>query len=294
MAVADVVRLAKQIAAALTGTVHGELWPSAILVSSDAVEIFPPSGVERSRYAQYASPEVILGKRATAPSDVFSLGAILFHALAGRPPFRGATPAEVMLAICSEEPVGLKELRSDASAEIASIFRRCLARDPAERFASVSQVAVALEAATTRGTWTGRRILLADDDAPIRDLYAQIAARVGVDADVVATGRDAVAALKTRHYDLALLDLNMPRVSGWEVLDFLRTRRDMCPRRIFIVTGFSDQLMSEADREMVTAVIYKPVNTEELSSLVTECLRGGAVDVPSILRKTSHRPIAAA
>jgi hypothetical protein len=39
----------------------------------------------------------------------------------------------------------------------------------------------------------------------------------------------------------------------------------------------------------VTAVLYKPVASEELRTLVTECLRGGPVDVPSILRTTGHR-----
>src|SRR5688572_30183006 len=185
MPVADVVRIARQTAAALAGMVHGELWPSAIFVSADSAEILPPGGADRSRYAQYASPECILGKPATAPSDVFSLGAILFHALAGRPPFRGSTPAEVMLAICSEDPIDLKSLRADVSDEMAGVFRRCLAREPAARYASATDVANALEAATARGSWLGRRILVADDDPPIRDLYAQVAARIGVEADVV-------------------------------------------------------------------------------------------------------------
>ena len=294
MAIADVIRIARQAAAALAMMrVHGELWPSAIFVSDDAVDILPPNGTERLRYAQYAAPERVLGKEATPRSDVFSLGAILFHALAGKPPFPGATPAEVMLAICSESALDLRLLRKDVSAEVARVFERCLARDPEERFASVTEMADALEKTTTREVWKGKRMLVADDDAPVRDFYQQIASRIGVDIDVVATGRDAVEALKSRKYDLVLLDLNMPRLSGWEVLDFLRTRYESRPRRLFIVTGFSDQLISEADRELVTAVIYKPVAGDELCSLITASLRGGDVDVPRILRKTSHREVPA-
>jgi CheY-like chemotaxis protein len=141
--------------------------------------------------------------------------------------------------------------------------------------------------------WPGRRILIADDDAPVRDFHSQIAARVGVDADVVASGRDAIAALKSRRYDVALLDLNMPRLSGWEVLDFLRTRTELKPQRIFIITGFSDQQVSEADRDLVTAMLYKPVVADELRKLITLCLNGDFVDVKTVLRVTGHQGAAA-
>ena len=103
MPVDEVVRIGHQLARALT-EVHGELWPSAIAVSDDAVGVLPPGGADRMRYGQYAAPERILGKPATPASDVFSIAAILFHALAGYPPYRGASPAAVMLAACSELP----------------------------------------------------------------------------------------------------------------------------------------------------------------------------------------------
>jgi CheY-like chemotaxis protein len=171
-------------------------------------------------------------------------------------------------------------------------------RDPAARYASPAAFCDALErtaaaaaapAAPVRDNFPGRRILVADDDAPIRDLYIQVAARIGVEADVVSSGREVISALKSRKYELALMDLNMPRLSGWEVLDFLRSRYDVRPSKLFIITGFTDQQISAADKDIVTAVLYKPVASEELRTLVLECLRGGRVDVPSILRTTGHR-----
>ncbi|HEX8408063.1 MAG TPA: hypothetical protein VF883_04325, partial [Thermoanaerobaculia bacterium] len=102
----EVVRIGREIAAALQD-VHGELWPSSIAVSEDGVGVLPPGDVDRSRYGQYAAPERILGKPATPASDVFSIGAILYHALAGHPPFRGDSPAAVMLAACTEAPLAL-------------------------------------------------------------------------------------------------------------------------------------------------------------------------------------------
>lgn len=290
MAVDEAVRIGRDAAAALT-SVHGELWPSAIAVSADGVGIVPPGLAERSRYGQYASPERILGKPATPASDVFSLGAILYHAVAGHPPFRGSSSAELMLAVCTDKPLPAPP---HVPAELAAVLERCLQRDPSARYATPAALGDALSAVLMRAAWPGRRILVADDEGAIRDLYAHIAARVGVEADVVASGRDAIEALKTRKYDVAMLDLNMPRLSGWEVLDYLRTRYDARPHRLFIITGFSDQNVSAADRELVTAVLYKPVASEELRNLVTACLRGGPVDVTSILRTTSHRVLPAA
>lgn len=293
MPIDEVIRLGALVAEALERHgVHGELWPSAISVSEHSTGIVPAGTTDRTRWGQYAAPERVFGKPATAASDVFSLAAILFHALAGRPPFRGDSAAEVMLAVCTDSPLDLQSLRADAPPELAAAIAKALAKDPAERFASASAFGSALLRAL-KPAFPGRRILAADDDAPVRDLYMHVASRIGVEIDVVSSGRDAIEALKTRKYDVALMDLNMPRLSGWEVLDYLRTRRELRPRRLFIVTGFSDQTISVADRDMVSAVLYKPVAADELRSLVTACLRGGEVDVASILQTTSHRLSAA-
>lgn len=257
-----------------------------ITVSDDAVEVIPPEAADRTRYGQYAAPERILGKPATPASDVFSIAAILYHAVAGHPPFAGASPAAVMLAACSESP---RELPPEVPHQIEKILMRALSKDPAERYSSPASLADVLSAYANRVLWDGRRVLAADDDAPIRELYRQMTARIGVAADIVCNGRDTIEALKSRRYDVALLDLNLPRLSGWEVLDFLRTRNEIVPRHLFIVTGFTDQHVSAADRELVTAVLYKPVVPEELRIMVTECLRGSAPDLQAILRQTSHR-----
>ncbi|MGZ5431534.1 MAG: response regulator [Thermoanaerobaculia bacterium] len=290
MPAAEAVRIGRDLANALT-EVHGELWPSAILVREDGVDVVPPQGTDRIRYGQYAAPERILGKPATRASDVFSIAAILYHALAGRPPFRGASPSAVMLAACSESP---QEMPPQVPHALEKILMIALSRDPAQRYPSPVALRDVLDAWANRAAWNGRRVLAADDDAPIRELYHSMLSRIGVDSDIVASGRDAIEALKTRRYDVALLDLNMPRLSGWEVLDYLRTRAEIRPRHLFIVTGFTDQRVSEADRDLVGAILYKPVVPDELRLLVTECLRGATLDLEKILRQTSHRTVTAA
>ena len=282
---AEVVRIVRGAASALTA-VHGELSPASILVRDEGVEIVPPAAGDRTQYGQHASPERILGKAPTPESDVFSLGAILYHALAGRPPFGGATPAEAMLAACSEPP---REMPGHVPHALEKIVMRALAKPPLQRYPSPAALRDALDGYASRRTWEGRRVLAVDDDQPMRVLYQRMVTRVGVDGDLAETGREAVQALKTYRYDVVLLDLNLPRLNGWEVLDFLRARPDARPRHLFIITGFVDQRVSEADRDLVTAVLYKPVAQDELLALVTECLRSPSPDLPQILRKTSHR-----
>lgn len=282
---AEAVRIVRAAASALAN-VHGELSPSSIVVRGDGVGILPPDGGDRSRYGQHASPERILGKAVTPESDVFSLGAILYHALAGHPPFRGATPAEGMLAACSEPPLPLP---AQVPAALQKIIVRALAKPPLQRYPSPASLQDALDAYASQRTWDGRRVLAVDDDPPMLVLYQRMVARIGVDGDLAESGRQAIEALKKRRYDVVLLDLNLPRLNGWEVLDFLRTRPDLRPRHLFIITGFVDQRVSEADRDLVAALLYKPVAQDELQALVTECLRNPSPDLSQILRKTSHR-----
>jgi CheY-like chemotaxis protein len=285
LSAAEAVRIVEDSAAALV-EVHGELSPSSILVRDDGVEVLPPGGADRAIYGPYASPERILGRAATAESDVFSLAAILFHALAGHPPFRGATPSEVMLAACSEPPLALPPQVPHA---LEKIITRALSKPPLQRYPTPASLCDALQTYASHRTWEGRRLLAVDDDQPMRVLYQRLITRVGMEGEVAASGREAIEALKARRYDVVLLDLNLPRLNGWEVLDFLRARPDVRPRFLFIITGFVDQRVSEADRDLVTAVLYKPVAQDELQMLVTECLRGPAPDLAAILRKTSHR-----
>ncbi|MBN1605243.1 MAG: protein kinase [Polyangiaceae bacterium] len=93
----------------------------------------------------YASPEQLL----SAPdvdvrTDVWSLGATLFELLAGRPPFEGATFAQVIHAVLSAPAPPLRTLRPDLSPGLEAVVARCLRKKPGERYASVAELAIAL------------------------------------------------------------------------------------------------------------------------------------------------------
>jgi tetratricopeptide (TPR) repeat protein len=95
----------------------------------------------------YMSPEQVRGENADARSDLFALGAILYEMLTGKRAFQGASYVETLNAILKEEPAPLAASGHDIPAAIGPIVRRCLEKNPAERFQSASDLAFNLESA---------------------------------------------------------------------------------------------------------------------------------------------------
>lgn len=99
----------------------------------------------------YWAPEQACGqgKTATVATDVYGVGAVLYAALTGGPPFRGAGVMEIVAATVSEPPQPLRELRADVPSALEAVVLRCLAKDPGERYASIAELGQALVAASS-------------------------------------------------------------------------------------------------------------------------------------------------
>jgi serine/threonine-protein kinase len=100
---------------------------------------------------QYMSPEQALEASAVDErSDIFSLGAIVYHMLSGRPPFHGSAVPSVLFKVVYEEPESLGSLRPDLPAPVIEVVDRALRKKPEERFSSAAELAQALSAAVAR------------------------------------------------------------------------------------------------------------------------------------------------
>jgi len=89
---------------------------------------------------QYMAPEQLEGDPADSRSDVFSLGILLFEMVTGQRPFRGETPTAVMLAIVRDRPPPVAELNPGAPAALGRVIKRCLHKDPEERYQSAGDL----------------------------------------------------------------------------------------------------------------------------------------------------------
>jgi CheY-like chemotaxis protein len=119
-----------------------------------------------------------------------------------------------------------------------------------------------------------KRILIVDDDDPIRALLATVLRRRGFYADCARNGVEAIELLAACAYSLVVLDLMMPRMNGYEVLDHvgampLATR----PLVLVLTAGLG---LRAFDSAYVVGTIQKPFDIELLMDTVTGCLAAAA------------------
>ena len=93
----------------------------------------------------YMSPEQAEGKKVDARSDIFSLGSVLYEMLTGRRAFQGDTTASTIAAILRDDPKPASDVVEGLPGEIQRILKRCMRKDPAQRFQHMDDLKVALE-----------------------------------------------------------------------------------------------------------------------------------------------------
>jgi serine/threonine protein kinase len=94
----------------------------------------------------YMSPEQVQGKRVDQRSDIFSLGCILYEAAAGIKPFQGDSIIDSLHKIIYSQPAPLGDFNPSAPAELQRMIRKCIAKDPGERYQSAKDIAIDLRA----------------------------------------------------------------------------------------------------------------------------------------------------
>ena len=96
----------------------------------------------------YMAPEQIEGRQPDARTDIFALGAVLYEMATGKPAFSAHNPVALVAAVLASDPPPLSTVRPGAPPSLDRLIRRCLAKDPAERWHSAHDIALQLQAIT--------------------------------------------------------------------------------------------------------------------------------------------------
>ncbi len=114
-------------------------------------------------------------------------------------------------------------------------------------------------------------LLIVDDDGAIRRLLSRIAERAGFDVDTAKDGIEALEMLQRKDYTIAIVDLMMPRLSGYELVQRISTLE---PRPIVIVaTALTNGDVASLDDSMVRRVIRKPFDVQAVATALVETAR---------------------
>src|SRR5262249_52743440 len=98
----------------------------------------------------YMSPEQVRGEEADVPSDIFSLGCVLYEMATGQRPFAGETSAEILSAVVRYEPTDMNKSRQNLPPELQQLIYRCLNKEPSARYPSARDLFYDLSALLSR------------------------------------------------------------------------------------------------------------------------------------------------
>ncbi len=115
------------------------------------------------------------------------------------------------------------------------------------------------------------KVLIVDDDAPIRKLLERVAFRAGFDVDTANDGLQALEKLQSKQYAIAIIDLMMPRLSGYDLVQKISA---LDPRPVIIVaTAMTDGDVAKIDDTLVRRVIKKPFDVKSVAEALIDTAR---------------------
>jgi DNA-binding response OmpR family regulator len=112
------------------------------------------------------------------------------------------------------------------------------------------------------------RLLVVDDDAGIRNLVSLIGKRKGFEVETASDGMQALDLVTHNSYDVAVIDLMMPRVNGYDLVAYMKR----LPEKPFvvIVTAMTDTLVAQLDANIVQSIVRKPFDIDLLGGVLLQ------------------------
>jgi len=166
LSIDEAARILREAASALdaahrSGTVHRDIKPDNILLEGpEARVVLTDFGIAKALSMhstaltgtgmfmgtpKYVSPEQAVGDDVDHRTDIYSLGVVAFHMIAGRLPFEARTAQALVAQHLTEEAPAVWALRPECPEQLAHVVQRCLAKDPGDRWGSAADLMAAVE-----------------------------------------------------------------------------------------------------------------------------------------------------
>lgn len=292
-----------------SGLIHRDIKPSNIILTPDGTAKLLDFGLTRHYDSRLTKPGAWLGtidylapeqaqdaSSVDIRADIYSLGATLYWCLTGKTPFVSTgRVVEDFLRRRNQQPPSILDVRPDASPELATVVAKMMAPEPGDRYQTPMDVMTALmpfiekkwtEAATPQPLHAPvpepedpeiprkSRVLVVDDEATVRKCVRLSLVSDGIECDEAADGSQALDLLNEHVYDLVLTDLEMPTLSGMELLRAVRNRPGLGNLKVLVFSGRSSpnemaRLLSAGADDFLS----KPLSIVQLRSRVNAALR---------------------
>ena len=295
------------------GLVHRDIKPSNIMLTAEDQAKLLDFGLTRHFGHRMTMPGTILGtidymapeqardaSTVDIRADIYGLGGTLYWCLTGKVPFPfHGNPVEALTRRLTAPAPALRQANPALTPELEAVVARMMAMRADERYSDPQAVMQALLPFVkadsndfgTRGSLPFAeavpltrvslhmkpekyRVLIVDDEAPVRELCKQLLEAEGAIVELAANGTHGLAAAGREAYDLVLLDVAMPDMTGVEVLARLRQQQKSSNLKIIMFSGhttpeeMSDMLSRGADD-----FLTKPFSVAQLLARVQNMLR---------------------